>query len=171
MTQLKSYTLIGAIFVTVLGTLSHFFYDLSNQNFIVGFFSPINESTWEHMKLVFFPMLLFSFFAISKIKDNYPCITSSLLSGILLGTFLIPIIFYTYTGILGYNVFILDLLTFLLSVIGAFFVAYRLTLSCRMQEYTMLLWIAVGIVFLCFLLFTIAPPDIALFADPTLSSS
>ena len=123
------------------------------------------------MKLVFFPMLLFSFFAISKIKDNYPCITSSLLSGILLGTFLIPIIFYTYTGILGYNVFILDLLTFLLSVIGAFFVAYRLTLSCRMQEYTMLLWIAVGIVFLCFLLFTIAPPDIALFADPTLSSS
>ena len=25
MTQLKSYTLIGAIFVTVLGTLSHFF--------------------------------------------------------------------------------------------------------------------------------------------------
>lgn len=171
MTQLKSYTLIGAIFVTVLGTLSHFFYDLSNQNFIVGFFSPINESTWEHMKLVFFPMLLFSFFAISKIKDNYPCITSSLLSGILLGTFLIPIIFYTYTGILGYNVFILDLLTFLLSVIGAFFVAYRLTLSCRMQEYTMLLWIAVGIVFLCFLLFAIAPPDIALFADPTLSSS
>ncbi len=171
MTQLKSYTLIGAIFVTVLGTLSHFFYDLSNQNFIVGFFSPINESTWEHMKLVFFPMLLFSFFAISKIKDNYPYITSSLLSGILLGTFLIPIIFYTYTGILGYNVFILDLLTFLLSVIGAFFVAYRLTLSCRMQEYTMLLWIAVGIVFLCFLLFTIAPPDIALFADPTLSSS
>lgn len=171
MTQLKRYTLIGAIFVTILGTLSHFFYDLSNQNFIVGFFSPINESTWEHMKLVFFPMLLFSLFVISKLKESNPCITSAFLSGILIGTLLIPLIFYTYTGILGYNVFILDLLTFLLSVIGAFFVAYRLTLSCRMQEYTMLLWIAVGIVFLCFLLFTIAPPDIALFADPTLSSS
>ena len=171
MTQLKRYTLIGAIFVTILGTLSHFFYDLSNQNFIVGFFSPINESTWEHMKLVFFPMLLFSLFVISKSKESNPCITSAFLSGILIGTLLIPLIFYTYTGILGYNVFILDLLTFLLSVIGAFFVAYRLTLSCRMQEYTMLLWIAVGVVFLCFLLFTIVPPDIALFADPTLSSS
>lgn len=171
MTQLKRYTLIGAIFVTALGTLSHFFYDLSNQNFIVGFFSPINESTWEHMKLVFFPMLLFSLFVISKSKESNPCITSAFLSGILIGTLLIPLIFYTYTGILGYNVFILDLLTFLLSVIGAFFVAYRLTLSCRMQEYTTLLWIAVGVVFLCFLLFTIAPPDIALFADPTLSSS
>lgn len=171
MTQLKRYTLIGAIFVTALGTLSHFFYDLSNQNFIVGFFSPINESTWEHMKLVFFPMLLFSLFVISKLKESNPCITSAFLSGILIGTLLIPLIFYTYTGILGYNVFVLDLLTFLLSVIGAFFVAYRLTLSCRMQEYTMLLWIAVGVVFLCFLLFTIAPPDIALFADPTLSSS
>ena len=171
MTQLKRYTIIGAIFVIILGTLSHFFYDLSNQNFIVGFFSPINESTWEHMKLVFFPMLLFSLFVISKSKESNPCITSAFLSGILIGTLLIPLIFYTYTGILGYNVFILDLLTFLLSVIGAFFVAYRLTLSCRMQEYTMLLWIAVGVVFLCFLLFTIVPPDIALFADPTLSSS
>lgn len=171
MTQLKRYTIIGAIFVTILGTLSHFFYDLSNQNFIVGFFSPINESTWEHMKLVFFPMLLFSLFVISKLKESNPCITSAFLSGILIGTLLIPLIFYTYTGILGYNVFVLDLLTFLLSVIGAFFVAYRLTLSCRMQEYTMLLWIAVGVVFLCFLLFTIAQPDIALFADPTLSNS
>ena len=171
MTQLKRYTIIGAIFVTILGTLSHFFYDLSNQNFIVGFFSPINESTWEHMKLIFFPMLLFSLFVISKLKESNPCITSAFLSGILIGTLLIPLIFYTYTGILGYNVFILDLLAFLLSVIGAFFVAYRLTLSCRMKEYTMLLWIAVGIVFLFFLLFTIAPPYIALFADPTLSSS
>lgn len=171
MTQLKRYTIIGAIFATILGTLSHFFYDLSNQNFIVGFFSPINESTWEHMKLVFFPMLLFSLFVISKLKESNPCITSAFLSGILIGTLLIPLIFYTYTGILGYNVFVLDLLTFLLSVIGAFFVAYRLTLSCRMQEYTMFLWIAVGVVFLFFLLFTIAPPDIALFADPTLSSS
>ena len=171
MQQVKRYTIIGFFFVTVLGTLSHFFYDRSNQNVIVGFFSPINESTWEHMKLVFFPMLLFSLFAIPKLKRSYPCITSSLLSGILIGTFLIPILFYTYTGILGYDVFIFDLLTFLLSVISAFLAAYKLTLSCRMQEYTTLLWIIVGIVFLCFILFTIFPPNIALFADPTMSIS
>lgn len=112
MNQLKRYIIIGTIFIIISGTLSHFFYEWSNNNFVVGLFSPINESTWEHMKLVFFPMLLFSLIANSKLKEIYPCITSSLLFGILIGTFLIPIIFYTYTGILGYNVFVLDLITF-----------------------------------------------------------
>ena len=136
MNQLKRYLIIGTIFVIILGTLSHFFYDWSNNSFVVGFFSPVNESTWEHMKLVFFPMLLFSLFANSKLKSIYPCITSSLLFGILIGTFLIPIFFYTYTGILGYNVFILDLTTFILAVICAFFSVYRLTTSvgCRITK-------------------------------------
>ena len=124
MNQLKRYLIIGTIFVIVLGTLSHFFYEWSNNNFVVGFFSPVNESTWEHMKLVFFPMLLFSLIANYRLKSIYPCITSSLLFGILLGTFLIPIFFYTYTGILGYNVLVLDLITFILAVICSFSFVY-----------------------------------------------
>lgn len=163
MNQLKRYLIIGTIFVIVLGTLSHFFYEWSNNNFVVGFFSPVNESTWEHMKLVFFPMLLFSLIANYRLKSIYPCITSSLLFGILLGTFLIPIFFYTYTGILGCNVFILDLITFILAVICSFSSVYRLTLSCRMQNHTTILFIAVCVVFVCFILFTVYPPSIALF--------
>ncbi|MCI7618009.1 MAG: DUF6512 family protein [Firmicutes bacterium] len=163
MNQLKRYLIIGTIFVIILGTLSHFFYDWSNNNFVVGFFSPVNESTWEHMKLVFFPMLLFSLIANYRLKSIYPCITSSLLFGILLGTFLIPIFFYTYTGILGYNVLVLDLITFILAVICSFSSVYRLTLSCRMQNHTTILFIAVCVVFVCFILFTVYPPSIALF--------
>lgn len=163
MNQLKRYLIIGTIFVIVLGTLSHFFYEWSNNNFVVGFFSPVNESTWEHMKLVFFPMLLFSLIAKYRLKSIYPCITSSLLFGILLGTFLIPIFFYTYTGILGYNVLVLDLITFILAVICSFSSVYRLTLSCRMQNHTTILFIAVCVVFVCFILFTVYPPSIALF--------
>lgn len=163
MNQLKRYLIIGTIFVIVLGTLSHFFYEWSNNNFVVGFFSPVNESTWEHMKLVFFPMLLFSLIANYRLKSIYPCITSSLLFGILLGTFLIPIFFYTYTGILGYNVLVLDLITFILAVICSFSSVYRLTLSCRMQNHTTILFIAVCVVFVCFILFTVYPPSIALF--------
>ena len=163
MKQLKSYTIGGIIFVLILGSVSHFFYEWSGYNLIVGLFSPINESTWEHMKLVFFPMLLFSLFANSKLKSIYQCITSSLLFGILIGTFLIPIFFYTYTGILGYNVLVLDLITFILAVICSFSSVYRLTLSCRMQNHTTILFIAVCVVFVCFILFTVYPPSIALF--------
>ena len=70
MKNLKSALIIGTIFVLITGILSHFVYDWSGQNFIVGFFSPVNESTWEHMKLSFFPMLLFSVYLAAMLKGK-----------------------------------------------------------------------------------------------------
>lgn len=154
MNQLKHYTLTGAIFVIILGTFAHFFYKWSDQNWLIGLFTPINESTWEHMKLLFFPMLLFSFYAYCKLKRIYPCIGSALLTGILVGTALIPFIFYAYTAIIGHHIFIFDIATFLVSVMVAFYTVYILTLSCRMQKYLRQLITLIGILFLCFILFS-----------------
>lgn len=164
--MLKRYTISGAIFVLILGAFAHFFYEWSNNNLVVGLFTPINESTWEHMKLIFFPMLIFTLAAYPKLKEAYPCIASSLLFGILVGTVLIPIIFYTYTGIIGYNLFIFDIATFVLADIIAFCTVYKLALSCKMQDYTNFLTTIVCIVIICFVLFTFYPPSIALFEAP-----
>ena len=46
------------LFISVLGVLLHFTYEWSGDNPIVALFSAVNESTWEHLKLLFFPMLL-----------------------------------------------------------------------------------------------------------------
>lgn len=156
----------GAIFVSVLGTLLHFAYGLSGNNVIVGLFTPINESTWEHMKLIFFPMLIFSLYARIMLKSNYPCINSALAVGTLIGTFLIPVLFYTYSGILGYNVTVIDILTFYISVISAFYIAYKLTVSCKMDRYKILLNILLLVLAAAFVIFTLSPPDIALFINP-----
>jgi hypothetical protein len=51
-------SIAAAVACTLLGTLLHFAYDFSGQNFVVGLFSAINESTWEHLKLLFMPFLL-----------------------------------------------------------------------------------------------------------------
>ena len=61
-----------------------------------------------------------------KLKYNYPCVTSSLLLGVLLGTFLIPVLFYTYSGILGRNITFLDISTFIVSIVLAFRAVYKL---------------------------------------------
>lgn len=167
MKHLKRYTIIGIIFVLITGTLAHFLYDWSRNNYIVGLFTPINESIWEHMKLLFFPMLIYSFFIILKFKKNYPCITSSLCFGIITGTLLIPIFFYAYTSILGKDFFILDIGTFILSIIIAFLLSYKLTLSCKLETYTLLLCGLVCIFFICFILFTYNPPETRIFEDPT----
>ena len=99
MTKLKLYTITGIIFVLITGTIAHFIYEWSGNNALIGFLVPINESVWEHMKLSFFPMLFYSFYMIYKLEPDYPCIGSSSMFGVLLSTFLIPVLFYTYSGI------------------------------------------------------------------------
>lgn len=169
MKPLKCYTIIGIIFVLITGTLAHFLYDWSGNNFIVGAFTPVNESIWEHMKLLFFPMVLYSIFITIRCKETYPCIASSLCFGILAGTFLIPILFYVYTAIFGKDIFVLDIGTFILSIIIAFWFTYKLTLSCKLEPYTVLFCCFVCILFVCFILFTYYPPDTKIFEDPTVS--
>lgn len=166
MNRLKLYTIIGIFFTLITGTISHFVYEWSGNSFILGFFFPVNESTWEHMKLCFFPMLFYSLFMNQKLKEDYPCVTSALLCGILYGTSLIPVIFYTYSGILGRNFLSLDIATFALSVFAGFKVIYKLSLSCRANSHIFSLRLLVMVLAVCFLVFTYQPPDIEIFHIP-----
>ena len=169
--SLKRYTIAGLIFVLITGTLVHFAYEWSGCNRLLGLFFPVSESTWEHMKLVFFPLLLYSLFMTHKLKDSYPCIRCSLMCGIITGTFLIPVIFYSYSGILARNYMFLDIATFTVSVIAAFAVIYRLTGKCIYNGkciplVTVLLTITVAVMFAGFVVFTYAPPQLGIFEKP-----
>lgn len=165
--RLKRYTIVGILFSLITGTLFHFAYKWSGNNHIAGFFSAVNESTWEHMKLVFFPMLLYSFYMNRNLKNVYPCVTSALLFGTLLGTLLIPIIFYTYSGVLGQDLPIFNIGTFIISVLISFCSIYQLSLSCRLNAFQDSLEILVLFFAVCFLLFTYHPPTLGIFIDPT----
>lgn len=167
MKTLKRYSMLGVLFVWIVGTIWHFVYEWSGNNRILGLIFPVNESVWEHMKLIFFPMLLYALYMKQKLKNTFPCIGSALLTGILTGTFLIPVIFYTYTGILGKNNIVLDVATFLCSVVSAFLVVYRLTLSCKTDRDKFLLKLAVCMIAVCFFVFTYNPPELGIFEDPT----
>ena len=114
------------ITVSLLGTLLHFVYQWSGQKRLVSLFAPINESTWEHLKLLFFPSLLFTlleYFAVGKEIENF---LPAKVVGILAGMCIIVIVFYTYTGILGTNWLVADILTFLLGVVGSSYLFLQL---------------------------------------------
>lgn len=152
--HLKRYTLIGIIFVTITGTLSHFVYEWSGKNPFLALFFPVNETTWEHMKLVFFPSIIYAAFMIYKLQSVFPYIVASLSAGILIGTFSIPVIFYTYTGILGFHTLLLDIITFLLSVIITFLAAYFFTIFHKLKKQSP--WIiAIICLTLCFFFFSV----------------
>ena len=118
---------IGIVFVFALGCLWHFFYPWSHQNFLVGLVAPVNESVPEHLKLLFFPFLIFSVFEyIKRGKKIRNFIFSKTLS-VLFGMAVIVIVFYAYTAVLGTNLLPLDILTFLAGDMAAFYLSYRLT--------------------------------------------
>lgn len=167
MSRLKKYTITGILFAIIAGTIAHFVYEWTGGSFLAGLFFPVNESTWEHMKLIYFPMLLYGIFMNGRLKKEYPAVTSALSAGILLGTLLIPVIFYTYSGILGRNYLSLDIATFVLSILLAFFAVYRLTLSGSLVSCaSWFVWLVV-LIELGFLLFSYMPPAIGLFQNPS----
>ena len=48
----------GLLFLIVFGTCAHFIYEWSGHNKLAGVICAVNESTWEHMKLVIGPSLI-----------------------------------------------------------------------------------------------------------------
>ena len=140
MKNLKYFTIIGGAAVLALGTAAHFFYEWSGENFLVGMFSPVNESTWEHMKLVFFPMLLFAAAARLFLGGGCPAAAAAALCAGLLSTALIPVIFYTYSGVLGRTVPVLNIATFAAAVLIGLLVFFRLCKSGGVERFFPLLF-------------------------------
>ncbi len=158
-------TLAGILFVSLAGSAWHFAYDASGQNPVLAYFAPVNESTWEHMKLLYFPMALYMAAEAYILRGKYPGLFAARAAGLTAGLLLIPAIFYTYSGILGRHVPFLDILLFVVSTCAAFFLSFSLVKRQRAlpapAAYLLLaLWLA------AFLCFTAAPPAIGIFQAP-----
>lgn len=54
----EKWILIGIPLLFVIGALLHFAYDVLGESPIVGLFAPVNESIWEHAKMVVWPIIL-----------------------------------------------------------------------------------------------------------------
>ena len=157
----------GFLFTSILGTFLHFLFDLSGQHVIAAIFSAVNESIWEHMKLIYYPMLLFALIEFrfwGKTHKQFWCVK---LMGILLGLTLIPVLYYTYTGISGVSVDWLNITIFFLSAGVAFWVENKLlqreNSCCVPSRASFILICMIGVVFTLLTFFT---PKIPFFKDP-----
>ena len=162
--SILTFEICSTLFIFIIGTLLHFTYDWSNQNPFVGMFSAVNESTWEHLKLLFFPMLLTTIFGTIYYKDEYPNFLCAKTKGILISLAFLIIFFYTYTGILGKGMSFINIGSFFLAVLIGEFYAYK-----RIEEYSCCSKLSILILILLsmlFVIFTFYPPHIGLFKDP-----
>ena len=148
------------------GTLLHFLYDWLGNAAWIAPFSGVNESTWEHMKLLFWPMFIYaivqSFFF--KERRNFWCVK---LRGILLGITVIPVIFYTYNGIIGTSPDWINIAIFYIAAAASYIYETRLfnedKLNYKSPRAALTL---LSIIALLFIVFTFATPELGIFKDP-----
>ncbi len=122
----KKITGLGILWTLVLGTLSHFFYQWSHENMLVGLFSPVNESVWEHLKLLFFPALTYMFIEQKAIGKAMPGLLGKNLLGLFAGLLVMPLLFYGYTAFSGKSILWVDIGIFCVCVLLTFLLPYKL---------------------------------------------
>ena len=158
--------LFGFAVTALGGTVLHFLYEWLGKAVWIAPFSSLNESTWEHMKLIFWPMFIFaivqSFFF--KERKDFWCIK---LRGILLGLLLIPILFYTYNSVIGKSPDWLNIAIFFISAAIAYIYEaiqfYSKESSCKNPKIAIAVLCGIA---LLFVIFTFKTPSLAIFKDP-----
>ena len=157
---------VGFAVTTLGGTLLHFLYDWTGGSILVAPFSGVNESTWEHMKLLFWPLFLFALIQrpFFKEQENYWCVK---LAEILLGIALIPVLFYTYNGVFGESPDWINIAIFYISALLVYLFEWWAFKQDRLPcKPPLLAFVFICLIGMLFVIFTFAPPQIPLFRDP-----
>ncbi len=165
--SISFWQMIGFIATGVGGTFLHFLYDWTGQNPVVGAFSAVNESTWEHMKLLFFPMLVFSLVEYGRIGKQYPNFWCVKVMGAVLGLTVIPALYYTYTGALGVSADWFNITIFFIAAAAVYRLETRLLQNsrprCAFPKMALGSLLLLGVIFV---MLTFFPPRLPLFQPP-----
>lgn len=158
--------LMGFATTSLVGTLLHFLYEWTGNCILFAPFSGVNESTWEHMKLLFFPTFIYAIVQSFFFKD-VPSYWGIKLSGSVLGLTLIPVIFYTYNGVIGRSPDWVNIAIFFIAAAAEYYYEARrfrhvtTDRGSRIAPFAVLCLIAVS-----FIVFTFIPPQLGIFEDP-----
>lgn len=163
--KIRNFQIFSIVLTFVLGTLLHFTYKLSGENKIVAVFSSINESVWEHLKLLYFPMLLSTIIGLFYFRKDVPNFLCSKAIGIITALVFTVIFFFTYTGILGRHIAAIDIASFFIAVILGEFVSYLLIIN-KFKCSNIIAIVVLITLFLSFIIFTFFTPNIGIFKDP-----
>ena len=160
----ETYTLIGILVLFVVGSLFHFLYSLTGECFIVGLFVPINESIFEHTKMVVLPIFIWwSIFYLFRKKDLFvnAWFTSALIA-MISAIIAIPMLFYFYSQAFGIESLVIDILILLVSLAIGQILGLHYYRHGKGIEYHFAIVLMIVIIIL-FVFFTINPPAFPIF--------
>lgn len=156
---------LGFIFISIFGTINHFLYDFFGKNNYAAYFFAVNESTWEHMKLVVFPSLVWLVISLFLSSNSNILIGNFL--GLVTILIMIPLLFYLLNFIFGKSSGLVNILIFYVSVfMGAFVNNCLLNMAEVSKIYNIFGIVGYLIIIVLFLIFSKDPPKSGLFEEP-----
>jgi hypothetical protein len=160
----------GILFIVLLGSFLHFTFELSGSWKPLGIISAVNESVWEHLKLPFWPALLFTLIEYCAFR-RLKYVRSTFWLAKALGAYFMPVvivvIFYSYTSFVEESLLPVDIATFVVAVIAGQFFSYYLLRFLNVPpsfKWIGLFMFLIGIIL--FAVFTFASPHLGIFQDP-----
>ena len=161
-----SFLVISMIVISLVGTLSHFLYDICKHNKVIGLFAAVNESTWEHIKIALTPTLLWSIVDgyVYGMNTNYFLAKFVSLFVIII---LMPTLYYGHKAIIKKEIPILDITSFYIVIITSQLVFYYL-LYINDVRFLLLYLSCIGLflIFGGYMIHTLMPAKSFLFKDP-----
>ncbi|MBQ3309879.1 hypothetical protein IJG73_00330 [Candidatus Saccharibacteria bacterium] len=159
-------TIVSIIVISLVGTLAHFLYDITRHNQIIGLFTAVNESTWEHIKIALTPTLLWSLVDGIYYGQNPNYFLAKLVS-LIIPVIVIPAIFYSYRAFSKKSLLFIDITMFYVAItLSQLAMMWVLLLSPIPFWAQYLACLGVFIFFGAYLLLTLLPLRTFIFLDP-----
>lgn len=166
MRRAKKWILWGIPLLFAVGSLFHFIYEFTGNLFAVGLFAPVNESVFEHTKLVVLPLFLWwlAFLIPKQNRLNLDKWLTAALVSIIVSAVTIPMLFYFYTGAFGVELLWVDIIILLLALaagqlLGLHYLRYGRGIPWQAAFVLLVLVLAL------FVLGTLSPPKLPIFRD------
>ena len=156
----------GIAFIIILGAVLHFAFEWSGSWTPLGAIAAVNESVWEHLKLGFWPALVYAALEHVRFGKSAHNFLFAKTLAICVVPITIVVLYYVYTAILGHGLLVIDILIFVVAVVVGQLVSYRLLIASPLpKKVNRLAPVAVIILGILLVLFTFYPPQLPLFRD------
>ncbi|HEX6134437.1 MAG TPA: DUF6512 family protein [Longimicrobiales bacterium] len=166
MTSFRARVLGSTLVVVTAGSLLHFAWEWSGRDPVVAVFAATNESTWEHLKMAFWPALLLS--PLQRLRyGRMPGLLPATAIRSLLPPVLIVALFHGYTWILGSHHLAADIATFVVAVFTGELLGHGVMARSSGPGARVASAMAVTLAVIAFATLSFVPPDWFLFDDPT----
>ena len=149
----------------------HYVHNIVLDNPILNSLVPINESVWEHMKMIFFPLLFFFVYNYSEEINNKGLYIFSFIISVTVSILYCILAYYIYTNIFPNISEILNIISYYISMLIGFLIIYKLNTNEKIKNIKLDSFIHIGeitilIYIFIFILFTYFPPNLGLFISP-----